>query len=137
MAGFSLHPKLDADTFPVGELDLCTVRLMNDSRWPWVILVPRQPDLRELHDLGPIDQIQLMGEIAHVSQSMQEVWAADKTNIAALGNAVPQLHIHVIMRWEGDEGWPGPVWGVGTAVPYGDAESAETLAMLSGCLPEG
>ncbi len=134
MSRFELHPQLVADTLPAGEFDLCTILLMNDNRFPWIILVPQIPDLREIHDLPPVEQIQLMGEIAHMSSEMQKAWGADKTNVATLGNMVPQLHVHIIMRYEGDAAWPGPVWGAGTPQPYDEAEAAQTLEMISGCL---
>lgn len=134
MAEFEVHPKLVEDTLPVCETALSSVLLMNDSRFPWVILVPRRPGLRDLHDLSPPDRIQLMTEMSNLSEAMRHDWAADKTNVAALGNMVPQLHVHVIMRYVGDAAWPGPVWGVGTAVPYAEADAATAVARISACL---
>lgn len=92
--------------------------LMDDCRYPWIILVPMQNDITEIHRLSSADQSALMVDIARVSSVMEELFTPDKLNIGALGNMVPQLHIHVITRYRGDETWPGPVWGVGKARPY-------------------
>lgn len=132
---FTLHERLAADTALVGETELCQVLLMQDSRFPWVILVPKRPDLRELYELDPMDQILLMGEVGHIAQEMQGMFGATKTNVAALGNMVAQLHIHVIMRTEDDAAWPAPVWGQGTATPYDTEELDATLEMVRACLP--
>ena len=113
---FTLHERLAADTLEVAELDLCTTLLMRDHRFPWTILVPRRPDLRDYHDLPPQDATQAFHEIALVSRAIAAEFGADKLNVAALGNQVPQLHIHVIGRFEGDEAWPGPVWNAGPVV---------------------
>ena len=131
--GFSLHPQLAADTVDVCDLPLTKVRLMNDSTYPWVILVPRQPNLREMHDLEPVDQRALMAEITHVSKVMQAHFKADKMNVAALGNMVPQLHVHIIARYEDDAAWPGPVWGKLPIVPY-DQKDRKTLCLTLGAL---
>ncbi len=117
---FVLHPKLEQDTVPVTDLSFCTVRLMDDSRFPWIILVPKLADLREIHRLEKRMRGILMEEIADCASAMEREYSADKMNVAALGNMVPQLHIHIIARFEGDAAWPGPVWGVGEAEPYGD-----------------
>lgn len=133
--GFKLHPKLAADTIPIGETELCDVLLMNDARFPWVILVPKRPDLRELYELEAADQIMLTGETSHIAQTMQEAYGADKTNVAALGNQVPQLHIHIIMRTSDDAAWPSPVWGQGTAIPYDSDGQKLAIQTLRACLP--
>jgi len=117
---FVLHPMLDQDTVPVTDLPLCTVRLMDDSRFPWIVLIPKLADLREIHRLEKRMRHELMDEIALCSAAMEREYSADKMNVAALGNMVPQLHIHIIARFESDDAWPGPVWGVGEALPYGD-----------------
>lgn len=132
---FELHPQLAADCETIADTALCRVLLSKDRRYPWVVLVPRQPDLKELHDLNAQDRATLIEELAHISQAMQAEWQADKTNVAALGNMVPQLHIHVVMRFETDAAWPGPIWGIGTAEPYDDAELTRTLARIKTCLP--
>lgn len=115
---FRLHPRLDQDTAPIADLALCRLRLMNDARYPWLILVPAKPDLRELHDLAASDRSLLMDEICQASQALERLFQPDKINVGALGNLVPQLHIHVIARRSGDPAWPGPVWGHGEASPY-------------------
>ncbi|MBV1703356.1 MAG: HIT domain-containing protein [Hyphomicrobiales bacterium] len=115
---FELHPQLEADTLPLGDLLLSRVRLMNDARFPWLVLVPRRPDLREFIDLPAAERSILMEEIAAVSLAMREVTEAEKLNVAALGNRVPQLHVHVISRFATDLAWPAPVWGAGSAQAY-------------------
>jgi len=126
---FVLHKRLAADTVPVAELALCSARLMNDSRWPWLILVPRRAEAVELHALDDADQVLLVREIALASRVLETVHKPAKINVGALGNLVPQLHVHVIARNRDDPAWPGPVWGAGTPVPYGDA-LAPTVARL-------
>ncbi len=117
-AQFTLHPKLEADTKQVLDLPLCRVRLMNDARFPWLILVPRRPDVREIHALDPADRFQLMEESCGCAAALERDVGALKMNVAALGNMVPQLHVHVIARFEEDAAWPGPVWCIGDAAPY-------------------
>lgn len=125
---FDLHPKLEADTKQVLDLPLCRVLLMNDCRYPWLILVPRRPDVREIHGMDATDRFQLMEEVAGCSAALEREVDALKMNVAALGNMVPQLHVHVIARFENDPAWAGPVWGVGEAEPYGEAAFTETAA---------
>lgn len=115
---FALHPQLAADTFPVTDLPLCSVLLMNDRRYPWLILVPRRHEVRELFGLDAADRFQAMEEMTGVAAALEQTTSADKMNVAALGNSVPQLHIHVIARFHTDAAWPRPVWGVGEAQPY-------------------
>ena len=132
MVEFSLHPRLAIDTQPIGHLPLCAVRLSNDARYPWVLLIPRRAELRELHDLELDDRLALWSESCAVSAAMMKLFAADKMNIAALGNMVPQLHIHHIARFETDDAWPGAVWGAHPSEDY-DAEGlADRLASLQG-----
>ena len=118
---FSLHPQLAADTTPIGDLPLSRVLLMNDANYPWLILVPRLPAITEIIDLEVNAQIQLTGEIAKAAEALKSLTACDKLNVAALGNMVPQLHVHVIARRKTDAAWPKPVWGVAPAKPYDDA----------------
>ncbi len=120
--GFELHPRLAADCVVVGELPVSRLLLMNDRRFPWCILVPRTPDLTELHHLSAPDRVAVMDEIAWASRALLEHFGAAKINVGALGNLVPQLHIHVVGRTPADAAWPGPVWGSGTAQPYPPAE---------------
>jgi diadenosine tetraphosphate (Ap4A) HIT family hydrolase len=115
---FSLHPRLAADTLPVCDLSLCTVRLMNDARFPWLVLVPRQEGVVEILDLGAAERGILIEEITRAGEALRSAAPCDKLNVGALGNLVPQLHIHVVARVEGDAAWPGPVWGSGAAKPY-------------------
>jgi diadenosine tetraphosphate (Ap4A) HIT family hydrolase len=117
---FQLDPRLAADTFLVGETPLSQVLLMNDARYPWLILVPRRSDVTEPFQLSEADQAQLWHESMRLGEAMKAHFAADKLNIAALGNQVAQLHVHHIARFHADDAWPGPVWGVGSAVPYSD-----------------
>ena len=125
---FSLHPQLAEDSLPVVELALCDLLLMNDRRFPWCILVPRVENLRELHDIPQAQQAVLYEEINATSRALERLVEADKINVAALGNIVAQLHIHVIARFSNDAAWPAPVWGFGSAEPYSEpAESAQTL----------
>ena len=127
---FEVHPQLAGDTRHVVSLELCELLLMNDSRFPWCILVPRLPDLRELHEVPTAAQPQLWQEIDTVSRALQEQTNAHKMNVAALGNMVPQLHIHHIARYESDDAWPRPVWGAHPAMPYSETQSAEALTRL-------
>jgi diadenosine tetraphosphate (Ap4A) HIT family hydrolase len=132
---FLLHPQLLADTHPVCELDLCSVRLTDDMRWPWLVLIPRRAFMRELVDLENDDQLKLLEEINRAARTLQRLYHTDKLNVAALGNVVPQLHIHVISRRRNDDAWPRPVWGVGEAEPYPPKQLAQRLAELSAALP--
>lgn len=126
MTPFNLHPQLDADTHFVADLPLCTVRLMNDARYPWLILIPRRDAIREIYELDSSAQQQLWQETTQLGELLMVVSGGEKLNIGALGNMVPQLHMHVIARRSDDEAWPGPVWGVGTAEPH----DSETLTVL-------
>ncbi len=129
MSEFQLDPRLDRDTHRIADTGLFSVRLMNDKRYPWLIAIPRRADIREIHELTPLDQTMLTFEVTHLSEALQTYAKADKMNIAALGNMVPQLHVHIIARRIGDEAWPNPVWGHGAAVPY---ETQEARAFIDG-----
>lgn len=122
--GFELDPRLKADTVPVGDLALSSVLLMNDARFPWLILVPRRPDLSELTDLSAEDAARMMDEIRLATSVMLDLAKPDKVNVGALGNMVAQLHVHVVGRFRSDPAWPGPVWGHGTRMPYPDHAAA-------------
>lgn len=115
---FELHPRLLADTRSLGDLPLCRVLLAKDSQYPWLILVPRVANLREIHHLAPAQQQQLMQESCAVASLMELALNPDKINVAALGNLVPQLHLHHVCRFSTDPAWPGPIWGAHPAVPY-------------------
>jgi len=127
---FTLDPRLAADTAPVGDLALSRVLLMNDANYPWLILVPRLPDVTELIDLEENAQVQLTAEIARASAALKAVTACDKLNVAALGNVVPQLHVHVIARRRDDAAWPKPVWGAAPAKAYAPAARDALIAAL-------
>ena len=120
---FELHPRLAADCFRLGRLSLSELLLMNDARFPWCILVPRIAGLRDFHDVPRGKRLLLFDEIERVSRALAEHAGAAKMNVAALGNMVPQLHVHVIARTTADAAWPGPVWNAGAATPYADASA--------------
>ncbi|MET0429116.1 MAG: HIT domain-containing protein [Microvirga sp.] len=115
---FTLDHRLQADTAAIGDLALCSVLLMDDARFPWFILVPRREALSELTDLTPEDSATLMEEIRLATGVMQALAKPDKVNVAALGNVVAQLHVHVVGRFRSDPAWPSPIWGVETAKAY-------------------
>jgi diadenosine tetraphosphate (Ap4A) HIT family hydrolase len=127
---FILHERLAADTLPLIDLPLCRVLLMNDSRFPWLVMVPMRPGLRDFHDVGAGDKQAFMAEIDRVSLALEAETGAFKLNVAALGNMVPQLHVHVIARFEGDAAWPGPVWGVGKPLFYAPEVSENLISRL-------
>jgi diadenosine tetraphosphate (Ap4A) HIT family hydrolase len=129
-AGFALDPRLAADTRPVASLPLCDVLLMNDARYPWLILVPRRAGLVEITDLRDDEQAVLWQEVNRAAAALRAVAPCDKLNLGALGNIVRQLHVHVVARIEGDAAWPGPVWGNGQAVARGDAQARLLIATL-------
>ena len=117
-ATFSVAQRLADDSIALLDLPLSSARLMNDRRFPWVLLIPRRANLRELHALVQSDRTQLIEEITTVSSALEIEFGAHKMNVAALGNQVPQLHVHVIARFAQDVAWPGPVWCVGNAERY-------------------
>ncbi|CAN1537266.1 Hit Diadenosine tetraphosphate (Ap4A) hydrolase and other HIT family hydrolases [Rhabdaerophilaceae bacterium] len=117
-AGFQIDARLEADCYSLGEWPLCRVLLMDDARYPWLILVPRRADLAEITDLPAVEQVILFGEITRAMGALSGVTRPDKMNMAALGNTVSQLHVHVIARYVSDEAWPGPVWGKGQRRAY-------------------
>jgi diadenosine tetraphosphate (Ap4A) HIT family hydrolase len=123
---FAIDERLRSDSAHVLQLGLCELRLMNDSRWPWLILIPQRPRVTEVHDLQPLDQAMLTFETNLVAASLKSFTSCDKINSASIGNIVNQLHVHVIARNAGDPNWPGPVWGYGQAVRY-DPADLETL----------
>ena len=113
-----LHPQLEKDCIVLGEFSLCALLLLNDSNYPWFILLPKRENVKEIHQLSSEDQQQLMAESMFFSRCLEQVFNPDKLNIAALGNVVPQLHIHHIARFIDDASWPTPVWGAVAAIPY-------------------
>jgi diadenosine tetraphosphate (Ap4A) HIT family hydrolase len=129
---FTLDPRLAADTIPLGDLALSSVLLMNDSRFPWLILVPRRDGMSELTDLAEADAAALMDEIRLATHVVLELAKPDKVNVGALGNVVAQLHVHVIGRYRSDPAWPGPVWGFGMRQPYPDHAAAALVERAAG-----
>lgn len=127
---FGLHPRLAADTVFVADWVLSRVLLMNDRRYPWLILVPRRSGLVELHDVAPTDRLVLTEEVMRAGAVLKKIGKAAKINTGALGNVVPQLHIHIVARSTGDPAWPGPVWGHSSAEAYGADELGRRLAAL-------
>ncbi len=133
---FSLDARLQADSTPVATLALCDLRLVNDIRFPWLLLVPRRAGAVELHELTTQDRLVLIEECAAAAQALLTVAGPGKINVAALGNIVSQLHVHVVLRRRGDAAWPGPVWGQGEAEPYDPAERDARVAALARALPQ-
>jgi diadenosine tetraphosphate (Ap4A) HIT family hydrolase len=135
---FVLHPRLMVDTAGIADWSLSRILLMNDKRFPWIVLVPRRPNIAELFELDEAARITLTNEIVRVSQRLK-AWAklrgpCDKINVGMIGNIVPQLHVHIVARSKGDAAWPAPVWGKGEALPYGAAELERTVTALRDAL---
>ena len=137
MNRWHLHPQLAEDTVPIIELALSEVRLMDDANHPWLVLVPRVADVTELIDLDAVQRTQLTAEIDATSRALKALFKPDKLNVAALGNMVPQLHVHVIARFRNDIAWPRPVWGVANARPYAPEQLAERVNSLTEALRQG
>ena len=136
---FALNPAFSATSEPLADLKLCHVRLQRDARWPWIVLIPRKVGAREIEHLSPPNRQQLMEEIVLAGAAVRAAAAAvgrpvDKLNVGQLGNITQQLHVHVIGRRPDDAAWPGPVWGVGEAVPSADAALARAVAAAQGLL---
>lgn len=135
-ARYELHPQLAADTHPLAALELCELRLMDDANYPWLVLVPRVPEARELVDLEAAQRRLLTDEIDLASRLLRDAFRPFKLNVAALGNLVPQLHVHVIARFTGDIAWPRPVWGTATARPYPPEMLVQRIADLQAALEQ-
>jgi len=133
---FRLNPQLQQDCLEIGRSELCRLLLMNESRYPWFVLVPERDGITEIYQLNEADQSQLLKESCKLSRGLALAFAADKLNIAAIGNLVPQLHIHHVVRYRNDSAWPSTVWGKSTPLPYDEAALADVLARLRGFLPE-
>ena len=127
MPDFVLHPRIETDSLAVADLPLSAVRLMRDANYPWLLLVPRRAGLTEIVDLDAGERAQLMAEIGLASEALRTEVACEKLNVAAIGNLVRQLHVHVVARRSDDAAWPKPVWGAAPAKPYPPGE-AEALA---------
>ncbi|MBB3192290.1 HIT domain-containing protein [Halomonas cerina] len=130
MSDFEPDARLVEDSYPVTELPLCQLRLMNDARFPWLLLIPRRPGVSEVFELDETEQQQLWREASRVGQACKAFLGGDKLNIACLGNMVAQLHVHVVVRRRGDAAWPGPVWGHGTPEAYDLDTLADRRARL-------
>lgn len=134
--GFTLDPRLAADTSLVASLPLCDVLLMNDARYPWLILVPRRAGLVEIDNLDQADQTLLWHETNRAQTALRAAAPFDKLNLGALGNIVRQLHVHLVGRCAGDPAWPGPVWGHGNPQPYGETALQTLLTALREALAD-
>ena len=136
MAKFSLHERLRADTIELTRWPLSIVLLMNVRHWPWLVLVPRRPEIREIHELQETDQRALTAEIVRASRTLTGLVQPHKINIAALGNVVPQLHVHVIARFTDDPAWPKAVWGTVPPEPYAPVELQQRVASFQRALAD-
>ncbi|MDZ4778456.1 MAG: HIT family protein [Alphaproteobacteria bacterium] len=128
---FAIDPRITRSAAPFLDLPLSTVLLKDDARWPWLVLVPRVANAQELTDLSDEDAARLLAEIRLCARAIGAEPRVERTNIGALGNVVPQLHIHVVGRWVGDAAWPGPVWGVEGKVAYDPADRAARIARIT------
>ena len=135
--GFALDPQLARDTAFVADRALCRVLLMDDARFPWLVLVPRRAGLVELFDLGAGERTLLFDELEQAAQALRSVAPCARLNVGALGNVVRQLHVHVVGRREDDAAWPGPVWGHGSRQPYGESARATRVDALAARLGNG
>ena len=129
-SAWSLHPQLEKDTIDIGDLPLSRVLVIRDANYPWLLLVPRRPEAVEIIDLDEVEQAQLMTEVSRAARALKEVTKCDKLNIAALGNVVPQLHVHIIARRTSDAAWPRPVWGAAPALPHDAGEVQNFISAL-------
>ena len=137
--GFILDPAFKGSSVRLGDLGLCEARLQADARWPWLVLIPRRPNLREIEDLAPSLRAALIEESVAAGAAVRAVarvldLPVEKLNLGALGNVTPQLHVHVLGRRAGDPAWPGPVWGVGTANAYEPGAMAAAVAAARAAL---
>ncbi|UTV97775.1 HIT domain-containing protein [Marinomonas rhizomae] len=133
---FELNPVLGRDSILVGHFSLCQLRLMNDAQFPWFILVPQRNDIGEIYQLVEEDRQQLMVESCLLAETLHDAFSADKLNVAALGNQVPQLHVHHIVRYKTDSCWPSPIWGKFDAVAYSKEELAGILQKVHSLLSD-
>jgi diadenosine tetraphosphate (Ap4A) HIT family hydrolase len=127
---FELHPRLAQDCLAIGRFDLCRLLLMNDSQYPWFVLVPEKPGVSELHQLCDAERRQFIDESCYLAENLADLYHADKMNVAAIGNIVTQLHIHHVVRYRYDKAWPQPVWGKFDAVPYTPEQAADIVQRL-------
>jgi diadenosine tetraphosphate (Ap4A) HIT family hydrolase len=127
---FQLHPRLEQDCISLGRFELCRLLMMNDSQYPWFILVPERTELQEIHQLSNTERGLLMEESCYLAENMALLYSADKMNVAAIGNLVPQLHIHHVVRYQTDIAWPAPIWGKFAAVPYTAQQLNNHIALI-------
>jgi len=131
---FQLHPRLQQDCIVIGRFELSLLLMMNDNHYPWFILVPQRADLSEIYQLDAADRQLLQTESCLLAQTLATVYQADKMNIAAIGNLVPQLHIHHVVRYQADAAWPAPVWGKFAAVPYSQEQITTHKQLIQAAL---
>ncbi|MBW9088388.1 HIT family protein [Rhizobium wenxiniae] len=131
LSTFELDPRLARDTELVENLGLCQLRIMKDSRWPWFMLVPQRDGMSELFELTPLDQALLTFETNMVAAALKKATGAEKINVAAIGNIVRQLHVHIVARFDGDPNWPGPIWGYGQTEAYQDTAKQSLIKSLT------
>jgi diadenosine tetraphosphate (Ap4A) HIT family hydrolase len=134
---FQLHPQLEKDCISIGKLALSRLLLMNDSHFPWLILVPEIAGITEIYQLNKAQRSLLIEESSMLAERLTTLYQADKINIAAIGNLVPQLHVHHIVRYRSDKAWPAPVWGKFPAIPYSEQELGETIKLMTTALSLG
>jgi diadenosine tetraphosphate (Ap4A) HIT family hydrolase len=127
---FQLHPRLKKDCIAIGRFDLCQLLMMNDSQYPWFILVPEKADIKEIYQLSKPERYILTEESSYLAENLATLYKADKMNIAAIGNLVPQLHIHHVVRYRIDKAWPAPIWGKFDPVPYAQQQITNTIAQV-------
>lgn len=134
MTHFQLHPRLQQDCFTVGPLALSQLLMMNDSQYPWFILVPRRPEITEIYQLTEQDRQTLLAESCLLAETLQAIYRPDKLNIATIGNMVPQLHMHHVARYQADKAWPAPIWGKWPTQPYSQQEADQQIGGLRAAL---
>ena len=127
---FKLHPRLEQDCIEVGRFTLCQLLMMNDKQYPWFILVPEKTNISEIHQLTVAEQHQFIDESSYLAGNLARLYKADKMNVASLGNMVPQLHLHHIVRYRTDITWPGPVWGKHDPMPYSNKGIEKNLNLM-------
>jgi diadenosine tetraphosphate (Ap4A) HIT family hydrolase len=127
---FQLHQKLQEDCIYSGKFELCRLLIMNDCQYPWFVLVPETPNISEIYQLNKVERNLLIEESSYLSENLVRLFTPDKMNIAAIGNIVPQLHIHHVVRYQSDKSWPQPVWGKYAAIPYEEGQINDLLLRL-------
>jgi diadenosine tetraphosphate (Ap4A) HIT family hydrolase len=134
MSEFKLHPQLAADTVDIGEFALSLVLMSKDANYPWFILVPKRAEVSEIHQLDELDRQLLLKESCDLAEALEKAFQADKINVAALGNMVPQLHIHHVVRYKNDAAWPAPIWGAVPSIAYQTDQIQHRVETLLACL---